>query len=84
MSVLKFEPQLAMMETESARQNGEVKNEMDVQPLEHIKTENEEAFQPHQLDMIQETVESSPQHVRNESDRTLAKEIEIRYGNSID
>jgi len=55
-----------MMETESAHQNGEVKNEMDVQPLEHIKTENEESlpFQPQQLDLKQETVESSPQHVR--------------------
>jgi len=54
-----------MMETESAHQNGEVKNEMDVQPLEHIKTENEESlpFQPQQLDLKQETVESSPQHV---------------------
>ena len=64
-----------MMETESAHQNGEVKNEMEVQALEHIKTENEETlpFQPQQREGKQETIESSPQHVRNESDRTLAK-----------
>jgi hemerythrin-like domain-containing protein len=80
MLVSKLEPVLAMMETESAHQNGEVKNEMEVQPLEHIKTENEESlpFQPQQLELKQETVESSPQQVRNESDRTLAKEIESK------
>ena len=67
-----------MMETESAHQNGEVKHEMDVQPVELLKTEQDEplSFQPQQMDLKQEKLESQPQHVRNEFDRIDSVEIE--------
>ena len=57
-----------MMETESVHPNGDVKHEMETQPVEHIKTEQDDSlsFQPQQLDLKQESQEATAQHVRNE------------------
>ena len=56
------------METENAHPNGELKREMETQPVENIKTEQDDSlsFQPQQLDLKQESQEAPAQHVRNE------------------